>query len=392
MARRYSRSFEGVLFDKKKFPWLQSTLFSQLPSDLQQDIYDLLHQLKRTLYGYISLIKSYDLNSSISKTVIDLPAGQKAELEESEGRLKDLQNSTPLRLKLKWAIRDKKRAIRVVGEMEEWVARTRWLLQDVLSSATGFQNLDNFDILRQDSDVSETGLKSAVPLRMLIAQNTSPDMSGLLLRGNDIQITSIVHNIKLGMVGDETVIIEDKFFQTDPYGLPDQLTLKRTQQLAALLCSNHDPSFKVLQARGYVDNSTDKHMSIVFDIPSHLEHTPIPLLHLYSLRPSYVRPQLAHRFALAHALAESVFLLHSVGWIHKSLWSENILFFPPKEDKESTLNSGPYAQNFSQNSEYIVGHHEVKIVGFEFSRLESDHSIRRQDDDLSRNIYRHPAR
>jgi hypothetical protein len=91
----------------------------------------------------------------------------------------------------------------------------------ILSSVAGFQNQDNFDVLRQDSDISEAELKFGEPLRMLLAWGTAPDMSGLLVRGNDIKITSTVNNIKLEKIGDHTVIIEDKFLQTDRYGMPD---------------------------------------------------------------------------------------------------------------------------------------------------------------------------
>jgi serine/threonine protein kinase len=50
------------------------------------------------------------------------------------------------------------------------------------------------------------------------------------------------------------------------------------------------------------------------------------------------------RIALAHAVAESLMYLHSVSWIHKSIRSDNILFFPGSSgsslDLENPILSG----------------------------------------------------
>lgn len=86
------------------------------------------------------------------------------------------------------------------------------------------------------------------------------------------------------------------------------------------------------------------------------------------------RPTLDQRFAMARCLVKTLFHLHSVDWLHKSIRSNNILFGYDPSSATRPDYSHPY------------------LVGFEFSRDERDRSTTDQDDQLDRNIYRHPDR
>lgn len=91
------------------------------------------------------------------------------------------------------------------------------------------------------------------------------------------------------------------------------------------------------------------------------------------------RPTLDERFAMARALAQTLFELHSVDWVHKSIRSENVLLpwrSAPKKD------SGAVECDYKGPI----------LVGFEFSREEGDISTNEQDTLLHRNVYRHPDR
>ena len=85
----------------------------------------------------------------------------------------------------------------------------------------------------------------------------------------------------------------------------------------------------------------------------------------------FSRPTLGQRFCIARSLAETLFQFHTVGWLHKSVRSENILLFSSDQQIEY---SRPY------------------LVGFEFSRDVLDRSNIEQDGLLKHNIYRHPDR
>src|SRR5947207_15318622 len=88
VARRHTTSIERLLFDKTKFPHLNGSLFGRLLPDLQQDIYDLLQRLKRTLHGYLTLIKPYNLDITIETSPVNLQLNEQAELVKSELGLK----------------------------------------------------------------------------------------------------------------------------------------------------------------------------------------------------------------------------------------------------------------------------------------------------------------
>lgn len=94
------------------------------------------------------------------------------------------------------------------------------------------------------------------------------------------------------------------------------------------------------------------------------------------------RPTLEQRFAIARSLVKTVFHLHSVDWLHKSIRSENVIF--------------GYHSNYNcakgESRLFLVDYEKPFLVGFEFSREERDKSTTDQDDNIERNIYRHPDR
>ncbi|KAL8864905.1 MAG: hypothetical protein Q9174_007171 [Haloplaca sp. 1 TL-2023] len=82
---------------------------------------------------------------------------------------------------------------------------------------------------------------------------------------------------------------------------------------------------------------------------------------------------------LARSLAETLLLLHSINWLHKSIRSDTVLllseFSPPTTPSSKTPN---------------LDH--PRLSGFEYSRLDNDFTAGHPDFELQRNIYRHPQR
>ena len=93
-----------------------------------------------------------------------------------------------------------------------------------------------------------------------------------------------------------------------------------------------------------------------------------------------------HRLQLAFVLATALHRLHAVGWVHKSLRSENILIFPRR------VSNGPERSDtiIQRNTEFEYC--DPWVSGFEYSRVVSGDSDLREDDGIERNIYRHPER
>ena len=176
--------------------------------------------------------------------------------------------------------------------------------------------------------------------------------------------------------GSELVFTEYKPFEKEP----STVVRQRMERLAKLLSlpKAAESGFNTLQCIGVVrQDSPAKRFVFVFKMPIEIsgptlsiDTVPIDLAGAVASS-TIQRPTLGQKFKLAGVLAETVFQLHSVNWLHKSIRSENVLL-----PRRST----------------IVEYSKPYLVGFEFSRDERDRSTTEHDDILVRNIYRHPDR
>lgn len=152
--------------------------------------------------------------------------------------------------------------------------------------------------------------------------------------------------------------------------------IRQVETLARLLVhpKASDAGFRTLHCVGVVHQKAPMRFAFAFDLP--LDSFPIyqdppSLLRLIKSKEGR-RPTLGQRFAMAQALAETIFQLHSVNWLHKSIRSENVIF--------------------GRDSHGNISYDEPYLIGFEFSRMGNDRSTTDHDDLLERNIYRHPDR
>lgn len=196
--------------------------------------------------------------------------------------------------------------------------------------------------------------------------------SALLLRDPTKKLTS---NRELAIYNTSEVFVEWKFIE---HTLEAKLR-PRIEGLGVLLHDAKDESFHTLHCRGFFKDVDSDRFAFVFDIPSFndIENAgPAPgvktLRELIAL--DCGKPNLDARFNLAIALAETVLNLHTVGWLHKAICSDNVIFFgydgkfPPTPDISS-----PY------------------LAGFEYAR--SDNPLEISDEppsSLEQDIYRHP--
>ncbi|KAF2662016.1 hypothetical protein K491DRAFT_673538 [Lophiostoma macrostomum CBS 122681] len=90
--------------------------------------------------------------------------------------------------------------------------------------------------------------------------------------------------------------------------------------------------------------------------------------------PPFPRPTLGQRFLIAQKIGQALLKWHSVGWLHESISSLNVLFF----------------QNQTSNT---IDYSEPLLYGFSFSRYTGHYSTPCQGkDDIIRNVYQHPER
>ncbi|OCL02570.1 hypothetical protein AOQ84DRAFT_357323 [Glonium stellatum] len=156
-----------------------------------------------------------------------------------------------------------------------------------------------------------------------------------------------------------------------------QETMKRARCLANLLrhAKAAEAGFHTLPFRCIIQQAhPSPRLAFIFDLPSELGPDLMTLSEAIEGKyDNEIRPTLGERFKMARSLAETLFQFHSVGWLHKSIRSENILLFRDPKTQALTY-SYPY------------------LVGFEFSRDVTDSSTVEHDGLLERNIYRHPDR
>ena len=233
-------------------------------------------------------------------------------------------------------------------------------------------------------------LSTGLTLRALIEEQnqacdsaTSSFQVGAILETEDSesQIQTLVQTLEDGQKTRTRVFVEFKPYElrrraTQPAGI----VIQRVKNLAKLLAHAKAPDagFRTLLCVALVQQIDPTRFAFAFELPEESFPTGLMPLTLQQAieSKSEVRPTLGERFTMATAIAQTVFELHSVHWLHKSIRSENILF-----GREI---AGPDA--------YIPTYSRPFIVGFEFSREENDRSTTEQDGRLERNIYRHPDR
>jgi len=149
--------------------------------------------------------------------------------------------------------------------------------------------------------------------------------------------------------------------------------------LTALLASIDDPSFLSLPCQGHYHIQDKARFGIVYATPPGASETSSPSWEktsLYDLFDTVPHVSLGRRIAIAKAIAEAVLQLHTAGWLHKNLRSENIVFFTEKGSPASkAVVSDPY------------------IFGYDLARPDTQAGAaytQMADIDLARDLYRHP--
>lgn len=170
-----------------------------------------------------------------------------------------------------------------------------------------------------------------------------------------------------------SVLIEWKYFDDDDITGPNGVaTSHGLDILATLLSAKPKPDdFRVLDCIGYFHDYEPGRVGFVFDIPSTLSGNIRTATSLFELLGSERVPELGYRFRVAQSMSTSLLQIHAAGWLHKSIRSQNIIFFATPSIDESS----PY------------------LVGFDMARLDGSKEIS-PDADRSANIdwdiYRHP--
>ncbi|UKZ80875.1 hypothetical protein TrVFT333_008640 [Trichoderma virens FT-333] len=102
--------------------------------------------------------------------------------------------------------------------------------------------------------------------------------------------------------------------------------VRRMDDLARMMHSASEchPDLHSIDCLGYTDDAANNRYGLVYKAPSSSHSTLKTLIS----SPDLKTPDLDDRIRLAQTLAVAVWSLHSLDWLHKSLCSSNIVFFP----------------------------------------------------------------
>ncbi|RSL74814.1 hypothetical protein CEP51_011438 [Fusarium floridanum] len=158
--------------------------------------------------------------------------------------------------------------------------------------------------------------------------------------------------------------------------------VRRLDDLARMMHSASEchPDLHSIDCVGYVDDSSHSRYGLVYKAPSPSFST----LHELIASPDLKTPDLDDRVRLAHTLAVALWSLHSLDWLHKSLCSANILFFP---SAFSTSAHSPTAA-----AALVPDIQRPYLTGFDASRPDFDQalSVAPRNPSIA-TLHRHPA-
>ncbi|KAJ4204193.1 hypothetical protein FSOLCH5_000988 [Fusarium solani] len=158
--------------------------------------------------------------------------------------------------------------------------------------------------------------------------------------------------------------------------------VRRLDDLARMMHSASEchPDLHSIDCVGYVDDSSHCRYGLVYKAPSPSFST----LHELIASPDLKTPDLDDRVRLAHTLAVALWSLHSLDWLHKSLCSANILFFP---SAFSTSAHSPTAA-----AALVPDIQRPYLTGFDASRPDFDQalSVAPRNPSIA-TLHRHPA-
>lgn len=427
--RRRLEAIRKVLLEKEFGPEDPSTLFEQFQDDWQADLFDELRQLRILYLEMESMESRYQIFAPMHSSLAGaLPTDAIVDLSVNDRREFRLQNTASRKQLAFWALRDSKRTQELISRLETWVNRFRetvamsvgYFLLITTYANVGrylwayFSNRKQLQQLQDDGDAQALELANAARLRQIILDHVQPGEM-LVIKPSDVSHQTNLGQLSGRLYGAQfkhtSVLMEHKEYDRDAEPAVSQQTTERVGQLAAILHQQNSRSLHVLQCHGYFVDAAHARYTFVFKVswscpksfelslntnmlmspgqlPEGVQNSPISLLSAISEKDAF-KSTLKHRLQLAYTLAETLYHLHLVGWVHKSLRSENVLLFP-KDSSESSqsLDSMDTMINRSTKLLYAV----PWVVGFEYARVVSGDSDLTNSDGIKRNMYRHPER
>ncbi|OCL04809.1 hypothetical protein AOQ84DRAFT_225548 [Glonium stellatum] len=355
--------------------------FESLPSINRTAIVWTVEELDMTFSSYAAFVQKHSVEELQRGYESDahLETNTGKSVERGKQTVERVQSDTSFGTVTKWGLFGKRKLEKLLRDMEEWNTRLQNLLLCGLCFGSEPIRFDE----RERPALNQLRLSTGLSLRVLLAkQNPNSDVDiiqpGLALESDDSDSHTqwLIRQTDRGTER-QKVLVEFKSYQLRRKAAgPSKEMIRQVETLAKLLIHPKAPNagFRTLHCVGVVHQKASTRFAFAFNLPRDLfpvDQNPPSLFQLIESKGGR-RPTLGQRFAMARALAETIFQLHSVNWLHKSIRSENVIF--------------------GYDSDRNISYDKPYLIGFEFSRMGNDRSTTEHDDLLERNIYRHPDR
>lgn len=190
--------------------------------------------------------------------------------------------------------------------------------------------------------------------------------------------------LRMGRRNGSPVLVEYIYYEPVEEA-PSHVLSLQIARVSALHAEPKDPAFRTLSGLGYLHDSLHgPRFGFIYSLPQERVGWQPTQLSQMIVKVKVVPLEL--RLRLAYILCEALLQLHSIGWFHKGIKSDNIIIFAKPAAtgiKESRLTEPLYA-SYDLSSPYIIG--------FDCSRPEGAETRGTVDFDTNVNIYRHPDR
>ena len=219
--------------------------------------------------------------------------------------------------------------------------------QRVLSTTRIFNSLgQDWKGMRRDPDLLSGRQSGRSPLSVCRREKATYDGRPVILEWKDLDMTT-EHKLKY-----------------------------RVARVAHLLAEMKDPAFHSLECMGFLNLPKTGRYAFLFQPPGHYG----PDFVMRSLESIYdipkLRPSVNARLKIAIVLTETVLQLHTVGWLHKGIRPDNVLFIAPSQTE--------------WNNEMVIP--PAFLGGYEYARADNPLETTEAPSELEPSqLYRHPS-
>jgi serine/threonine protein kinase len=330
----------------------------------------ILSELYKTITDFKKLQEKYGLQEEPATATIEKVVAQKrVGIATVTSRLKN-----EMHLRAKWVIADKEKFTVLLSDLKDYNDGLEQLFPPVRLAS--LQRTWTNQLLQKAGDLAELDLLESASSGVYPRLNASANLKQLRInldakpaakfkptvalkipRGS-LSIADIDQRRSRGSyqnpstTSTEDVLLEWTDYDKDDFDARFNQT-RRVDDLARIMCSASErhPDLHTINCLGYTDDSASSRYGIVYKAP----HTSSSTLHSLISSNDLRTPDLSDRFKLAHTLAVALWSLHSLDWLHKSVASSNVLFFPSAFSAAATRATAVAASIPDISSPYLLG-------------------------------------